>query len=187
LPDPRRGVFEAVGMRIRQVKPGFCTDKVIAALPKPARLTYILLWMLADDYGWIEWDIEQAGAELYPFEGVKRRERELQTDLDALTNAGRIVAYDCGCLHIPHLAEHQRISGVRSSRAKDAHTKHLPLSDKQEPFTSSPGKVGVRVGNGRERNGTVDAREREDENGFGGRVQPFTEIIAGSKPVRGDA
>jgi hypothetical protein len=140
--------MDSAAVRIRQIKPAFWTDKVMAGLSKSARLTYIGLWMLSDDTGWIEWDIEQAGAELLPFESVKRRERDLAADLEALTVAGRVIPHDCGCLFVPHLEEHQRISGVRSVRARDAHAKHQPRSATQVPLSDSPGKVG----NGKERN-----------------------------------
>mgnify|MGYP001616291733 CR=1 FL=1 len=150
-------------MRIRQVKPAFWTDKVMAGLPKSARLMYIGLWMLADDTGWIEWDLEQAGAELFPFESVKRRERDLSADLETLTLAGRVIRHDCGCLHVPHLEEHQRISGVRSVRAREVHAKHLPRTTKQDPLSDSPGKVRVgKVGNVTVRNGSAGARGSED-------------------------
>ena len=52
-------------MRIRQVKPAFWTDARIAALPAPARLFYIGLWMVADDAGWLRWDPSQIANELY--------------------------------------------------------------------------------------------------------------------------
>ena len=151
------------GVRIRQVKPAFWTDKVMAGLPKSARLTYIGLWMLSDDAGWIEWDIDTAGAELFPYESVKRRLRELTSDLEALMAAGRVVRHDCGCLQVPHLEEHQRISGVRSFRARDAHAKHLLRSTKQAPLSDSPGTVGK----GRERNVT-------ESNGSAGQGQEET-------------
>ena len=150
-------------MRIRQIKPAFWTDKVMAGLPKSARLTYIGLWMLSDDAGWIEWDIDTAGAELFPYESVKRRLRELTADLEALMAAGRVIRHDCGCLQVPHLEEHQRISGVRSFRARDAHAKHLLRSTTQSPLSDSP----VTVGNGRERNVT-------ESNGSAGQGQEGT-------------
>lgn len=144
-------------MRIRQVKPSFWVDKTMAGLPEGTRLAYIGLWMLADDEGFIDWDVEQAAAELYPFEAVKRRERLLGERVVQLIDRGRVRSFtDCRCLHIPTLKGHQRVSGVRSTRYAEAHAKHSLLSHKQPPLSDSPGTVGnVTVGNGRERNGTV--------------------------------
>ena len=138
-------------MRIRQVKPAFWVDRTMAGLPRPLRLTYIGLWMLADDEGFLPWDVAQAGAELYPFETPKVRERFLAAEVERLIEAGRVVAFeDCHCLHIPTLKTHQRVSGIRSTRYAEAHAKHSLLSHKQSPLSDSPGTVGN--GKGRERN-----------------------------------
>lgn len=139
-------------MRIRQVKPAFWSDKVVARLPKPTRLAFVGLWMLADDAGWIEcFDVEQAAAELFPWEHVKRRERDLAGDLERLRAAGRVVIHEpCGCLEVPHLPEHQRIAGHQSFGARDAHRKHSVAMGSD---AVAPGSHGT-VGNGRERNGT---------------------------------
>lgn len=172
-------------MRIRQVKPAFWSDKVMAGLTRSARLTYIGLWMLADDAGWIQWDAEQAGAELFPYESVKRREKELAADLDLLVATCRVVRHDCGCIEVPHLSEHQRISGVRSFRARDAHAKHSPLSAKQVPLSDSPGTV--RVGNGKERNGTVDAREApKSGEGLKARLGQYEDVMAAKQAIDTD-
>jgi len=123
-------------MRIRQIKPAFWSDKVVGRLPPRTRLAFIGLWMLADDTGWIDgFDVEQAAAQLYPYEPAARRERELSEDVDRLVAAGRVVRHECGCLHIPRLEQHQRINGKRSERARDAHAQHLQLLGKQSPLT----------------------------------------------------
>lgn len=166
-------------MRIRQIKPGFWSDKVIARLPKSARLAYIGFWQLADDGGWIDsFDLEQAAAELAPYESCGRRERDLSNDLEALIVAGRIVRHDCGCLEIPHLVEHQRISGVRSFRSRDAHAKHSLLSATQDPLSDSPGRVSGkgRVGNGTERNGIARASANESD-GLRAKLGDYSEIV----------
>jgi hypothetical protein len=165
-------------MRIRQVKQGFWTDKVMARLPKCTRLIYIGLWMLADDAGWIEsFDVEQAAAELFPFDSAHRRERDLAADVERLIVAGRVVRHDCGCLVVPHLSEHQRIAGRQNFGAREAHMRShsAPRSDVALPVaTRSPGTVG----NGRERNGTVDAREAQEPTEFQERVGSIGDILA---------
>lgn len=154
-------------MRIRQVRPEFFTDSTIAALSPAVRLTYIGLWVVADDAGWLRWDVPQIGAVLYPFESVRHREKNLASAKEALEGAGRLILHDCGCAQIPTLPRHQRISGKQSFSAREAHGKHRPLSD-------SP----VTVGNGRERNGTVDARESAEETGgLKSRLGDYSEIV----------
>jgi hypothetical protein len=97
-------------MRIRQVKPAFWTDARIAALPAPARLFYIGLWMEADDAGWLRWDCSQIANELYGYESRKKRERESEAFLALLVAAERVIVHPCGHLFIPHLTTHQHLS-----------------------------------------------------------------------------
>lgn len=173
-------------MRIRQVKPAFWTDKRIAALPKSARLTYIGLWMLADDAGWIEsFDVEQAAAELLPFDSAKRRERDLAADVARLTEAGRVIAHVCGCLQVPTLPEHQRVGGRLVLTQRDAHAKnHARMDTEPTSHASSHGMVGN--GSGMERNVTVGngmgAPARRKENGGDERtLPPFEDMVARGK------
>lgn len=152
-------------MRIRQVRPEFWSDAKVGRLPDAVRLFYIGLWNLADDEGWLAWDAADAGALLYPFRAVARRERELTTWLDELAAETRVERWSCGCVQVLRLAEHQRISGVKSTKARDAHKQHhstatqIPLSDKQSPRNGSdkqsplsdkPVRVGNVSGYGRE-------------------------------------
>lgn len=108
-------------MRIRQVRPEFFTDAVMAALSPSVRLTYIGLWCVADDAGWFRWDPAQVGAILYPFEPARRRERELTETVAVLQELGRILLYPCGCANIPKLTLHQKIGGTKATSARDAH------------------------------------------------------------------
>ncbi len=147
-------------MRIRQVKPGFWSDAKVAKLPDPVRLFYIGTWNLADDYGWIAWDTAEAGALLYPFRmPVSRRERDIEKWLAELEAADRLAIYTCGCVHVIRLREHQRVSGVQSSRVRDLHAEaHKDATrkvlsatrppTKQGPLSDSPGSgKGNEVGN----------------------------------------
>ena len=62
--------------RIRQIKPSWFLDKDLRrGTTADAREFYIGLWMLADDAGYLEWDPERIGAELYPFDPIAKRER----------------------------------------------------------------------------------------------------------------
>jgi hypothetical protein len=143
----------AAGVRIRQVRPEFFTDAIVARLPADVRLLYIGLWIVADDAGWLDWDPAQIGALLFPFESVRRREAFIVRGGESLVKAGRMTLHDCGCAQIPTLPRHQRISGKQSFSAREAHGKHLPLTRTQSSLTDSPVTVGN--GNGRERNVTV--------------------------------
>lgn len=156
-------------MRIRQIKPAFWSDKVMAHLPKSTRLAYIGLWMLADDAGWIvRFDCEQASAELYPFEPVHRRERDMGIEVARLKDAERVRGYDCGCLEVPHLPEHQRIAGRQNFTARDAHRRHLNGSVATGSYAEP---TGAPVGNGRVGNGT-------ERGGVGGTAKEASDFDA---------
>ena len=125
-------------MRIRQIKPAFWTDRVMASLPFRARLLYVGLWQLADDGGWLVWDVAQAGAELLPFESARRRERWLGEDMQRLMDAGRVVLHDCGHVQVPTLSEHQKFGGRPVYTAMRAHARDCA----RLPHTVGNGKVG---------------------------------------------
>jgi hypothetical protein len=130
-------------MRIRQVRPEFFTDSVVGHLTPAVRLTYIGLWCVADDAGWLEWDVHQIAVQLYPYESVRVREGRIEGAAVALVAAGRMVMHECGCAVIPKLSEHQKIGGNKSFAARDAHQVHT----RPDLY---PGKVGYgMVGNGR--------------------------------------
>lgn len=140
-------------MRIRQVRREFWTDRRIALLPKATRLFYIGLWAVADDAGYLVWDIPQIAGELFPFDAMKRRERDCQTDAGRLVQEGRVVVLECG-RHavIPTLPEHQKhAGGERLETVKKEHIKEC-----SEGLRSTPEDYdrNVTVGNGKERGGT---------------------------------
>lgn len=152
-------------MRIRQVKPAFWADARIAALPAPARLFYIGLWMMADDAGWLRWDPSQIANELYGYESRRKRERDVETFLALLVEAKRVVVHDCGHVEIPTLTSHQHLS-VASKQVRSIWKEHAdcgvpnsppaetrddpptPAETREPPAVKVKGKVNVK-GNGK--------------------------------------
>ena len=108
-------------MRIRQVRPEFFSDPVVSRLSPEARLTYIGLWCIADDAGYLSWDLASIATQIYPYQSVQVRERLVMKAADALVTAGRIIPFECGCALIPRLEDHQRIGGNKSFTARDRH------------------------------------------------------------------
>lgn len=148
-------------VRIRQVKPAFWSDAVVSALPAPARLFYIGLWMVADDAGWLRWDPVQIANELYGYESRKRRERDVETFLALLVTANRVVVHDCGHAEIPKLVTHQHLSIV-SKQVRTIQREHadcrasrgMPEETRGDPPTpaetrESPAGKGKGKGNGK--------------------------------------
>lgn len=136
-------------MRIRQIRPEFWTDPIVASLPVDVRLTFIGLWNAADDAGYLVWDVSQVGALLYPYESVLVRERRIRKAGEWLTEKSRLAIFDCGCALIPRLIDHQKIGGNKSFTARDKHRVHTV------PDLSAR---NVRLGNGTVGN-VADARD----------------------------
>lgn len=109
-------------MRARLIRPEFFSDEVMAALPVSARLTYIGLWQLADDSGYLEWHPREIGAALYGFESAGRRNRHIEGDLERLLGAGRVQLLECG-VHalIPTLPDHRVKGGNLSFNVRTRH------------------------------------------------------------------
>ena len=112
-------------MRIRQIKPEYWRDRLLAEMSADVREFYIGLWMQADDSGWLRCNPGELGADLYPYRGVTRRERQIADWLAHLEKKGRIVTHECGHAFLPTLTKHQRFSGV----TKQVHTFHKEHSD----------------------------------------------------------
>jgi hypothetical protein len=127
----------------------------MGALPADVRLTYIGLWCVADDAGWMTWDVDQIAALLYPYESIRSRTRRVERAEQALREAGRLFVYECGCAVVPKLPEHQKIGGTKSFTSRDKHESiHVRTNP---PVTLGNG----RVGNGRVETG-ASAREKEE-------------------------
>lgn len=174
--------------RIRQIKPSWFLDKELRrGTTADAREFYIGLWMLADDAGYLRWDVERIAAELYPYDGVARRERLVSTwsaSLETLNpTEPHLVIYTCGHGRVPKMPAHQRIAGKQSVGVKDEHLscrdavsrRRLPVAiEGGEPksATDSPGREpgSGTVGNGR----VLDPRKREDD----GKVSEFRQKVS---------
>jgi hypothetical protein len=179
-------------VRIRQIKPGWWLDKELRrGLSADAREFYIGLWMLSDDAGWLDWDVERIAAELYPYgvdspggllngDPIESREVAVETwarQLVALSAAHpHLVIEPCGHARLPKLTVHQRFGGrpvytVRDAHARDCARMRAPVA-----------RAGT-VGKG---NGTVvtPAQEPGPEtttSGLKAKIGSF-ESIVGGKP-----
>ena len=108
-------------VRIRQVRPEFFSDPTVSHLSPETRLTYIGLWCVADDAGWLEFDSDHVAALLYPYESVRVRTRRVERARDELVETARMMLYPCGCALIPTLETHQKIGGNKSFTVRDRH------------------------------------------------------------------
>lgn len=140
-------------MRIRQVKPSFFKDPIMAELSPATRLFYVGLWMIADDAGWLRWDAAEIGLELFGYEARGRRERNVTAYLAELVAAKRVIHHDCGHVSIPKFLDHQRLAGLTKqvrTVAKE-HEKECSPTTPANPRGLPQSTDTVRNGNG---NGT---------------------------------
>jgi hypothetical protein len=157
-------------VRIRQVKPEFWKDPDVLVLPPFARLTYIGLWMLADDAGYFRLDIPTIALELYGWEPRVRREKAVTGAIAELVAARRVETFGCGHAIIPRLVDHQRFAGEtkRVYTVKTAHARCLsrvPATPRGDPPTPDPFEDRNGDGGGSSRQGLSDARKRKDDDG----------------------
>ena len=152
------------------MKPSFWADAKIADLAEPTRLFYIGLWMVADDAGWFRWDVREVARDLYGYEQPRRREARAERMFMELAVASRVILHPCGHAEVPHLPEHQRLSGATKQvktnlndhlrRCLDSGTPDNPRTSPHVPGTERIG-TGTRNGNVEERLGTDSAGATE--------------------------
>ena len=161
-------------MRIRQVKPAFWSDPMLATLTEATRLFYVGCWMVADDAGWMKLDVAEVAHDLYGYEPRSRRERRVAEMFASLVKAGRVVTHPCGHSEIPTLAEHQRLAAPTKQvrTVFNEHLKHcVSAPPRVSPQVPAPPRVSPLIP-GTERNGTERLEERErngtERNGSAG-------------------
>lgn len=176
-------------MRIRQIKPGWWLDKELRrGLSADAREFYQGLWMLADDAGWLDWDLERIGAELYPYgvivgglltpDPIEAREDAVATwakQLAALSpDDPHLVILACGHARVPKLTKHQRVGGRPVYTVREVHARDCARMRADAR--------GGTVGNGRERNGTPTPPPDGGAGvGLKGRLGSLEDILAAGK------
>jgi hypothetical protein len=94
-------------MRVRLIRPSYWTDADLhTRLSAEQREFYVGLWMESDDAGYIAWDLDRIGAELYPFATLKWRRATLPKWVEAL--APHVEQLECGKhLFIRAFTKHQ--------------------------------------------------------------------------------
>jgi hypothetical protein len=95
-------------MRVRMIRPAYWTDADLhTRLTADVREFYVGLWMLADDAGYVTWDVDRVGAELYPFRPFAWRRKHLPEWL-ALLGEDHAQLLSCGRhVVVPNLAKFQ--------------------------------------------------------------------------------
>lgn len=148
-------------MRTRLIRPEFWADSRMADLTEGARLTYIGLWCLADDDGYLRWSVRDIAAELYRYESPRRRERRVSQHMEMVVESGRITVLSCG-KHalIPSLIRHRVKGGNQSDQHHRSHMSTCPVqtSTYKSPSVLVSGSVTESV------SGSVRAPRDESED-----------------------
>lgn len=103
--------------RKRMISPDFFTSRPVAALPIPAMVTLVGLWVYVDDYGRGEDDVPLVKATVWPRR--KYAETKVSDDLAAIATQRLICRYVVAgyeLLHFPSWEEHQKISHRTESK-----------------------------------------------------------------------
>lgn len=90
------------------IRPAYWTDADLhTRLTAEVREFYIGLWMLADDAGYVSWDVDRVGAEMYPYVPHTERVANLRAWLVELgEDHARLL--DCGRhVLVPNLSKNQ--------------------------------------------------------------------------------
>lgn len=162
-------------MRTRMIRPAFWTDADLhTRLSAECREFYIGCWMEADDAGYIAWDPDRLGADLYPFRSLAWRRAHLAKWLEALSVGGHLRMLDCGRhVVVPNLTKYQAAPkpSYQHQRAHDACLRHKAPSGATGDHKGPAQGVGIGVGVGRGIEGGAPPRADETTNGREGHAK----------------
>lgn len=169
-------------MRVRLIRPAYWTDADLhTRLSADAREFYIGLWMEADDAGYVSWDLDRIGADLYPYRPLGWRRRSLAKWIEGLAINGHIRVLECGAhAVIPNLPKYQSPPkpSFQNQRAHDSCLRQMApagAAGRQRAPAQEGGLVG-KEGKGIEggsRRATNGASTDDEERGGGDLAKAF--------------
>src|SRR5438309_5864084 len=97
-----------MGLRSRNIKPGFFRNELLATLPMATRLLFGGLWCAADREGRLEYRPKRLHAEIFPYDS----DVDVEAGLQALAKLGFLHTYtaagcDCPITQIINFKRHQ--------------------------------------------------------------------------------
>lgn len=149
-------------MRVRMIRPAYWTDADLhTRLSADCREFYIGLWMESDDAGFVDWEPDRIGADLYPFRALSWRRRMLNRWLAELSVNGHIQLLECGRhLLVTNLTKYQSPPkpSYQNRKAHDACLRHVA------PAGTSTGREGVgKEGKGFIKGGAAAPESQSDD------------------------
>ena len=126
----------ALTMRGRYLMREYWSDSdLFLRLSAEDRELYIGLWMLADDAGWMPWDVAAIAAAVYHYEDRAPREAKVRSGVSKLVKLGKVERHKC-CLFLSAVARYPR-AGKKSTEHKVEHQTHSKGFDGQRVQTSN--------------------------------------------------
>lgn len=145
------------------IRPAYWTDADLhTRLTAEQREFYIGLWMLADDAGFVAWDPDRVGAELYPYRSPSWRSKRMTSWLSDLGHHVRVEA--CGRhVVVPNLPKHNHVPkpSYQNKNAHDVCLRHVAPHGTTGDNGGPHGTPSLREGKLREGNMNKSAPARE--------------------------
>ena len=134
--------------RIRSIKPEYWDDRKLAKrASRDARLLYIALWNLADEWGRLNGDPQWIKGQVFSYDD------DLNADaigklLEELENPalGAVIAYEADgdpYLFLPKLAKHQRLEPEKVNNGPQPAARAARLGDQPPRSGAAPGRAGT--------------------------------------------
>lgn len=133
--------------RIRTIKPEFPQSESMGRVSRDARLTFILLWTLADDGGKLRGSSRMLASLLFPYDDDSRG--SIDSWLSELEAEGCIIHYKIGgdsYIKICNWLSHQKIDKPSKSKIPDPDESSRILANPREhssPYQVSSIKEGI--------------------------------------------
>jgi len=126
----------ALTMRGRYLMREYWSDSdLFLRLSADDRELYIGLWMLADDAGWMPWDVAAIAASVYHYEDRTPREAKVRAGVSKLVKLGKVERHKC-CLFLSAVARYPR-AGKKSTEHKAEHQTHSKGFDGRRGHSSN--------------------------------------------------
>ena len=165
------------------IRPAYWTDADLhTRLTADCREFYVGCWMEADDAGYIAWEPDRLGADLYPFRSLSWRRAHLAKWLTDLSVAGHLRMLDCGKhVVVPNLPRYQHAPkpGYQHQRAHDNCLRLVAPSGATGDHVSPAQGVGIGVGVGIGFSGAAAPTEDTKTDGLKSRLGDFGTIVGG--------
>lgn len=126
--------------RIRTIKPEFPHSESMGKISRDARLAFIMLWTIADDYGRLRGNSRMLASLLFPYDddGPKL----IDQWLGELEREACIARYCCegsSYIQVLHWSEHQRVDKPSQSKIPDLSEGSRILTNSREPSCEDQG------------------------------------------------